>query len=101
MEVSDTNAAPQAVSDHASELDGNQLLETVVSLTGLPGEMVDQELRGLLAVHEQDAASLTLDGLRAVMLAYLESVQKEMTEGLDSEEVAVVAALEEAGALEH
>ena len=57
---------------------GDALLQTVVGLTGLPETLVRRELEKFLATRGTGSKSLTLDELRQVMLAYLESVQDDL-----------------------
>ena len=88
MDVSDTQdsqeiqTAPQltAVSTDP-ELGGEALLQTVVSLTGLPETLVYPELDRILKLspHKKGEGEVTLDELRAAMLAYLESCLTDET----------------------
>ena len=58
--------------------DGQSLIDSVVDLTGLPKELVQTELTGIISNNGYDPAKLTLDDLREVMLAYLESIQSDI-----------------------
>ena len=57
------------------EPDGNELIQTVVSLTGLPEEHAYDELNQILKYTGKTETNLTLDELRTAMLAYLEALQ--------------------------
>ncbi|HLE01078.1 MAG TPA: hypothetical protein VJB59_12495 [Bdellovibrionota bacterium] len=67
------------VSD-SEQLGGQKLLETVASLTGLPEQIAYAELTQILHLAGQNSGDLTLDGLRAAMLAYLETLDAGITE---------------------
>jgi hypothetical protein len=62
------------------DLNGNDLLQTVVSLTGLPEPLVFEELDQLVEQSGKTTEALTLDELRVVMLKYLEEVQAGLVE---------------------
>ncbi len=66
------------VSDQKLELNGQDLLQTVTSLTGLPEELIRGELDQIVAVAGQDSQNLTLDQLRAVLVSYLESMEADL-----------------------
>ena len=55
--------------------DGQELMQTVVSLTGLPESWIQQELGHLIEVSGENVRDLTLDKLRKVLVAYLETFQ--------------------------
>lgn len=57
---------------------GEDLLDTVVSLTGLPQEDVQAELRTWIESAGMKPSDITLDELRAAMIAYLESMQADI-----------------------
>jgi hypothetical protein len=57
---------------------GEALVETVISLTGLPEPLVSQELDQILELSGHQSSSLTLDQLREAMLLYLECIQKSV-----------------------
>lgn len=67
---------------------GQDLLDTVVELTGLPDELIRDELGRILvkgldcgdAEQALDVQSLTLEQLRAAMISYLESMNSELEE---------------------
>jgi hypothetical protein len=61
----------------SSEVGGQELIRTVVSLTGVPENLMTEELGSILELSGQDANTLTLDQLRQAILVYLESLEKE------------------------
>lgn len=71
----------------SKEPGGVELIEQVVTLTGLPGSMVEKELHEILDLTGQNPASLTLDELRQAMLLYLEAIAQNHPEheGFDGE----------------
>lgn len=62
---------------------GTVLLDQVVSLTGLPEKEVQAELCQIIEEAGMSSSSLTLDQLRAAMVAYLESLQAEFLDQPD------------------
>jgi hypothetical protein len=56
---------------------GSELIEQVVTLTGLPDGLVQDELDQILGKAGCDKENLTLEELRSAMLAYLESMQAQ------------------------
>ena len=71
MEFSDTKKVA------AVALGGHELMQQVVTLTGLPDELVHDELEMILASAGQKPGDLTLEGLRSAMLAYLEELERQ------------------------
>ena len=69
MEVSNSNSAAP---------DGQELIQTVVSLAGLPEHWVRQELAPLIESSGEDVSDMTLDKLRKVLVAYLETFQGDL-----------------------
>jgi hypothetical protein len=66
------------MSTSSNRLDGEKLIETLVSLTGLPEGLAHQELNQILDMSGHSSESrttLTLDELRAALLTYLEALQ--------------------------
>lgn len=64
--------------DHRNQMDGEKLIETLVSLTGLPEGLAHQELDQILDMSGHSSESrttLTMDELRAALLTYLEALQ--------------------------
>lgn len=57
---------------------GQELIETVVSLSGIPAPLMAEELGKILETSGHEAADLTLEGLRAALLAYMETLSPEM-----------------------
>lgn len=57
--------------------DGQELLNLVISLTGLPESDVQKDLEPIFERNGQGPANLTLDQLREVLAAYLETVCAE------------------------
>ncbi len=53
---------------------GQELLEQVISLTGLPDSMVRSELGGILENSGISSESLTLESLRSALLEYLQKL---------------------------
>jgi len=82
MDVSDrqNRTSDQATTDQAANLGGTELLETVVSLTGLPEELMQKELSRILESCGRDRNNLTLDDLRFALLSYLETLDAGMPE---------------------
>lgn len=72
MEVSNLN--------DQKEPGGQQLIDTIVSLTGLPENLIQNELNEILAHTRQEASELTLDQLRASLLEYLEAVNESYSQ---------------------
>lgn len=69
---------------------GEELLEEVASLTGLPPDWVQTELTKIVTNSGHKPEDLTLDELRSSMLAYLDEMQKD----LEAQEASDLAALE-------
>ena len=61
------------------------LIDAVVAATGLPETPIKRELTGLLNEHGKNAEDITLDELREIMAAYLQTVMLELA---DESEVA-------------
>lgn len=59
---------------------GEELLQSVIALTGLPKELISQELKDIVAKAGYESTNLTLDQLRHVMLSYLESMSETFNE---------------------
>lgn len=66
------------VSEKTAEPGGQELIDTVVSLTELPDPLVREELDQILQLSGKNSGEVTLDELRKAMLIYLESLQSEM-----------------------
>lgn len=90
MEVSENKL------DSASEgsaMEGDDLVRSIVALSGLPDQSIRSELRDILAMNQSDSSEqktpdlskMSLDELRAAMLVYLESIHADMmNETVDS-----------------
>lgn len=58
--------------------DGRELLETIIELTGLPQDVMKQELSQIISEAGVNKESVTLDELRTVLIQYLESMNEEV-----------------------
>jgi hypothetical protein len=69
---------------------GNELFKKITDATGLPSELVTQELSKVLMDRGLSSEELTLEGLRAAMADYLREVilhaKDEFEEGVYIEE---------------
>lgn len=61
---------------------GNELIQTIVDLTGLPGTLVVRELEGIVKKSGHQIENLTLDQLRGALIGYLESLHPEFSKNL-------------------
>ncbi len=69
------------VSDHSNgEPGGQELVQKLVSLTGLSETLVQEELIQILQMTGCDVENLTLDELRSAMMVYLESMRQELVD---------------------
>lgn len=57
---------------------GEELIQQLVELTGLPENLVLQELDQILGMTGQASSDVTLETLRTAMLVYLESLQTQL-----------------------
>ena len=57
---------------------GQSLIQKLVTLTGLPKSVLENELQGWIRASGHDLNQLTLDQLRLVLLDYLEFLHAEM-----------------------
>jgi hypothetical protein len=57
---------------------GQELIETVVTLTGLPESWVRTELDQILEQSGQSSNDVTLGQLREALVAYLEAMQADL-----------------------
>ncbi len=84
-----------AASNEVVPAEGDELVRSIVALTGLPDGSVRSELVEILAMNQEsssqpDLSSMSLDDLRSAMLVYLESIHADMMasgEAGDSDEV--------------
>ena len=65
------------VSNQEMEPGGEELIQTVVNLSGLPESLAQNEMDRILELSGQNSNNLTLDQLRQAMIAYLESMHEE------------------------
>lgn len=59
---------------------GEDVLNEVVQLTGLPADYLHAEINSLLGTECESVKDLSLDQLRKVLLNYLETLNDEMTQ---------------------
>jgi predicted aspartyl protease len=57
-------------------LEGERLIQTVVSLTDLPEPLIGEEMAHILEASGHSSENLTIEELRASMLAYLEALHQ-------------------------
>ena len=81
--VSVAEFSPSAVS---LPTEGPDLVQTVVSLTGLPEDMVGLELQKVLEQNGCSEETLTLDELRNALLVYLETFKGDLCDLEKSED---------------
>ncbi|MBY0469697.1 hypothetical protein K2X30_00910 [bacterium] len=62
---------------NSPENSGADLINEVIALTGLPSQELQEELQQIVKNSGHDQESLTLEQLRAAMIAYLEAIQAE------------------------
>jgi hypothetical protein len=80
------NLTPNPASGAASvepfprTLEGERLVQTVVSLTDLPEPLIRDEMTQLLEATGHSSQDLTIEQLRASMLAYLEALHESIQE---------------------
>ena len=83
-QIMDINSALPAGSSSSNEenLEGENLIQTLVTLTGLPEGMAHDELDQILSMsgHQEKRSDLTLEELRAALLTYLEALDLEAAE---------------------
>lgn len=60
-----------------TNLEGEQLIEHVGNLTGLPSGLVDDEMNQVLKFIDGPRENLTIEQLRSAVLAYLEALNAE------------------------
>lgn len=68
MEFSETEVEPN----------GQDLIQKIVSLTGLPQPWAQRELDEILEHYGQNSKNLTLNQLREVLAAYLDATQADL-----------------------
>ncbi len=57
---------------------GAELIQTIVALTGLPEADVSKEIETILSGMGVDPTEVTLDQMRAALLVYLDTFQREI-----------------------
>jgi hypothetical protein len=67
----------QTTEMNSAEPGGHELIEKVVTLSGLPEHLAHQELTQILAHSGQESGKLTLEELRTAMLTYLEALAEQ------------------------
>jgi len=78
IEMQNRNSA-----DTGNQLEGENLIQTLVTLTGLPEGMANAEMDQILELsgHQPEKRSdITLDELRAALVAYLEALEPTFIE---------------------
>jgi hypothetical protein len=66
------------VSSKKKEPDGQDLLEVLVSLTGLPKEWILKEMDQIMREIGKNPNEMTLDHLREALVSYLNSIHAEI-----------------------
>ncbi|MEK6705875.1 MAG: hypothetical protein AABZ06_08810 [Bdellovibrionota bacterium] len=84
MDVSDST-------ENETEAGGQELVDKLVSLTGLPKTLVYKELDSILANTGQEVNDLTLETLRSAMLLYLESIHSDFVASEESNKGKIVS----------
>jgi hypothetical protein len=64
----------------STKTEGAMVLQEVVQMTGVPEEVLGNEISQLLGTTGEGVSEMTLDQLRSVLLNYLETLNEEMTE---------------------
>ncbi len=75
--ASSSEATPDSVISGA-QLGGQELLQMIIGMTGLPHDLVRSEIDVLIQKSGFDANSLTMDQFRLIMQLYLERVASSM-----------------------
>jgi hypothetical protein len=58
-----------------TEPGGQELIQQVISLTGLPEPLINQEITEILELSGTQSSTLTMDQLRLALLDYLEALK--------------------------
>ncbi len=70
--------------------EGQDLIQTVVTLTELPEELAHQEVDKILQHSGHASDNLTLEQLRSAMISYLEAMHADMMqESLENSEMSL------------
>ena len=70
-----------------SEVSGNDVLQELVQMTGLPADYLHAEINEFLGTGAEDVKNLSLDQLRSVLLNYLETLNTEIESGMTQEQI--------------
>ncbi len=65
-------------------MEGHALLEVLAEASGLPTDLVQQELVELIQAQGKSEKAVTLDDLREILSAYLQDVLVQAKEDLES-----------------
>lgn len=65
-------------------MEGHALLEVLAEASGLPTDLVQQELVELIQAQGKNEKAVTLDDLREILSAYLQDVLVQAKEDLES-----------------
>ena len=65
-------------------MEGHALLEVLAEASGLPSDLVQQELVDLIQAQGKSEKAVTLDDLREILSAYLQDVLVQAKEDLES-----------------
>jgi len=65
-------------------MEGHALLELLAEASGLPTDLVEQELVELIQAQGKNEKAVTLDDLREILSAYLQDVLVQAKEDLES-----------------
>ena len=65
-------------------MEGHALLEVLAEASGLPTDLVTQELTELIQAQGKNEKAVTLDDLREILSAYLQDVLVQAKEDLES-----------------
>lgn len=79
----DVSREKQVPANEPVPAEGDELVRSIVALTGLPDGSVRSELVEILAMNQDstsqpDLSSMSLEELRSAMLVYLESIHADM-----------------------
>ncbi len=79
-EMDQSTKGIETADSSAAKLDGHALVSEVVQHTGISGSLIESELTSIIETAGHETSTLTLDQLRAAMLAYLETLNVDMAE---------------------
>lgn len=65
-------------------MEGHALLDVLAEASGLPTDLVQQELVELIQAQGKNEKAVTLDDLREILSAYLQDVLVQAKEDLES-----------------